>query len=210
MQTARGPCCENDIIFEATSSPAAMVMTCGVKPIPAEPTTHSPSAAKRCFLPEPGGRPLPRFCRGEKGVPGAEAESGAKAKAMLPSGPYFRGLPRFFFMESSNPVAMVMARLLFAVILGGVWAAEEFTALGLLLVLLFTLLLLLFAGLPATAAGAEDGVCKPVEAAITLLLLLLLMLLLLAPDCPDGGGIPIEDSLPSIHKISKYRHRATP
>lgn len=70
--------------------------------------------------------------------------------------------------------------------------------------------MLLFAGLPATVAGAEDGVCKPVETVIALLLLLLLMLLLLPPDCPDGGGIPIEDSLPSIHKISKHTHRPTP
>jgi hypothetical protein len=41
-QTARDPCCAKDIIFVATSSPAAIVNMCGVKFWPAEPASTTP------------------------------------------------------------------------------------------------------------------------------------------------------------------------
>jgi hypothetical protein len=46
-QTARDPCCANDIIFVATSSPAATVMMCGVKPWPAEPASTTPGCTNQ-------------------------------------------------------------------------------------------------------------------------------------------------------------------
>lgn len=53
-------------------------------------------------MPEPGGLPRPRFWEGDRGL-GANVDNGVTAKVRLPPGPYFRGLPRFFFMESNPP-----------------------------------------------------------------------------------------------------------
>lgn len=115
MQIARGPFCENAIIFADTSSPAFTVITCGVNPIPAEPR----AAICTFLLLEPGGLPLlvffttspePGAPLGELPKPGGvgpppvdAAPTGTSESAMLPSGPYFLGLPLFFF-NGSVPV----------------------------------------------------------------------------------------------------------
>lgn len=106
MQTALGPCCENDIIFDATSSPTEIVITCGVKPIPAEPKSISPREANCCLVPDPGGRPLPRFCIGMNDDDDA---AGALTGVLVdnvddidPSGPYFLGRPLFLFTGSPD------------------------------------------------------------------------------------------------------------
>ncbi|RWW75433.1 hypothetical protein BHE74_00016544 [Ensete ventricosum] len=60
-----------------------------------------PRASRSWRLPEPGGRPLPRFPSEEAGEKGeAEPEVGDKARAM-PSSPYFLGLPLFFLAKRS-------------------------------------------------------------------------------------------------------------
>lgn len=108
IHTVRGPCCENAKIFDAMSSPALTVMTCGVNPTP--PT---PPSASSCFFPEPGGRPRWRLAEGSEADPAAPPppppesarEPGdwavvANRNAMLPSGVYFLGRPRFFLAGS--------------------------------------------------------------------------------------------------------------
>lgn len=72
--------------------------------------------ASSCFFPEPGGRPLFLLVGGSEAAPAvplpesaawakelADEEIGVddKPKAMLPSGAYFLGLPRFFLAEST-------------------------------------------------------------------------------------------------------------
>ena len=61
-----------------------------------------PRDARSWYLPEPGGRPLPRLPSEERGEKG-EPEVGDSAKAM-PSGPYFLGLPFFFLPKRSAPL----------------------------------------------------------------------------------------------------------
>nr|GMC86579.1 hypothetical protein Iba_scaffold36183CG0010 [Ipomoea batatas]GMD33211.1 hypothetical protein Iba_chr09cCG0520 [Ipomoea batatas]GMD38077.1 hypothetical protein Iba_chr09fCG0480 [Ipomoea batatas] len=61
MHTALVPCCENDIIFVVMSCKKAMVMICGVKPIPAVLDIHPPIKINCCFRPLPGGLPRPLF-----------------------------------------------------------------------------------------------------------------------------------------------------
>lgn len=72
--------------------------------------------ASSCFLPEPGGLPLFRLEEGSEATPGVpvpppdsawtnefgeeEIGVGDNPNAMLPSGVYFLGLPRFFFAGS--------------------------------------------------------------------------------------------------------------
>ncbi|RWW88462.1 hypothetical protein BHE74_00002660 [Ensete ventricosum] len=61
-----------------------------------------PTAARSWYLPEPGGRPLPRLPSEKTGDIG-EPEVGVSARAM-PSGPYFLGLPLFFLPKRSPPL----------------------------------------------------------------------------------------------------------
>ena len=58
--------------------------------------------ARCCFLPLPGGRPLGRFSEEvpDPGVELAVADMGESIKETDPSGPYFLGLPLFFFTGS--------------------------------------------------------------------------------------------------------------
>lgn len=68
----------------------------------------SPRAANCCLLPDPGGRPLPRFCTGDANDDaGADDAGGAEFAVgdmveMVPSGPYFLGRPLFLFIGSPD------------------------------------------------------------------------------------------------------------
>lgn len=59
--------------------------------------SSSPQAASICRLPVPGGLPfrLPE--------PSVEAKQVESDRAIVPSGPYFLGLPLFFFSKSFSP-----------------------------------------------------------------------------------------------------------
>lgn len=61
-----------------------------------------PRASSCCFFPEPGGRPRRFGAGGSDEYPEAEPPPAGETSArdMLPSGPYFLGLPRFFFTGS--------------------------------------------------------------------------------------------------------------
>lgn len=77
----------------------------------------SPQEASCCFLPVPGGRPLPLFWGGGADpdpaidtiaelpgldpAPGLVDDRGERPRDMVPSGPYFRGLPLFLFTGSA-------------------------------------------------------------------------------------------------------------
>jgi hypothetical protein len=111
MQIALDPLWENDIIFIETSSPVFTVSICGVKLAPTEYDTFAPglSICGFCFffLNDSIDGSVPFFQdAGKSPFIGIEAEIGIGDNAIVtltfPSGPYFLGLPLFFF--SNEPV----------------------------------------------------------------------------------------------------------
>nr|ACL52488.1 unknown [Zea mays] len=111
MHVVRGPCWEKAIILDATSSLGFTVIMWGVNDVP-----EDPKASSCFFLPDPGGRPLrlpsglgvdpppPDWAPVASVTPAAAVLS---PKPMLPSGPYFLGLPLFFFTRSPPLTATI-------------------------------------------------------------------------------------------------------
>lgn len=96
------------MIFIVTSSPVLTVMICGVKLAPTEHATHSPIFSTSYFdlLNELAGLTFLGFSA-EKSITGGDGAAediglGERAMVTVPSGPYFLGLPRFFFRGNAG------------------------------------------------------------------------------------------------------------